>query len=173
MTTGTTLSSYISSEQLGLGSHPTWLYSALLMAVIVGGMRTTRRGMLQLLQVCAGELWGKMCVLSPYLLLAALRKWPLPAWARRQLKWFYRTALKMLLGRRAVQTNRRIGTKGKHSLKHGRKRLNSSVRTWYTGLKWTTPRVRLRPVSGGREGRRGGRERWGGGHDKSSTSTAR
>ena len=137
MTTGTTLSSYISSEQLGLGSHPTWLYSALLMAVIVGGMRTTRRGMLQLLQVCAGELWGKMCVLSPYPLLAALRKW-LPASARRQLKWLHRNALRMLLGRRALQANRRIGSKGKHSLKHGRKRLNSTVRRWSHRSKRTT-----------------------------------
>ena len=51
-TTTMTLGSWLTSEQLGVGSQPAWLYSALLVAVIAGGMRTTRRGMLALLAAC-------------------------------------------------------------------------------------------------------------------------
>ena len=128
---GVTLSSF-SVEQLGLGDHPAWLYSALLMAVIVGGMRTTRRGVLQLLQVCAGELWGKLCGLSPNSYLAALLGKPMFAQLRRRARAVHRYVLKLLLGRKkaAPSGGRRPSTRaGKHSLKHSKKHLNNTVST--------------------------------------------
>jgi hypothetical protein len=122
-----------SREQLGLGldGSPSWLYSALLMALVLGGMRTTRRQTLWLLHVLCGELWGwgKTCVLSPFPLYRAVRQ-RLPSSSRRQL----RNVLRMLLGRKAARhvlhdatTTSRLGIKGKHSLKHGKRRLNKTV----------------------------------------------
>ncbi|KAK7483374.1 hypothetical protein BaRGS_00025314 [Batillaria attramentaria] len=125
--TGSTLSSYINSDQLALGNDQTWLYSALLVAVIVGGMRTTRRGMLQLLQVCAGELWGKMLGLAPHHVLAATLNVKLPAGVRHQLRVIHRWCLRVLMGRKAYVVPRRTAPKTKHSLKHGKKRLNRTV----------------------------------------------
>ncbi|KAL8560799.1 hypothetical protein ACOMHN_061834 [Nucella lapillus] len=126
------LSSELSSElskawawgDVGGQLQPTWIYSALLVTVIIGGMRTTRGGVLQLLQVCAGEIWGKRWLLSPYHVLAALLKGRrIPAACRRHLRWHCRTALRMLLGRRAVSAVRCGGTRVKTSgVKHGSKR---------------------------------------------------
>lgn len=136
MTAGYLQFPFVGSGQLGLklDSSPTWLYSALLMAVIVGSMRTTRRGLLQVLQVCCGELWGwgKTCVKFPYPVYRALWK-RLPSTARRQLRWLQRHTLRMLLGRRAAYRSLaalRLACKGKHhGMKHAgvKKRFNKTV----------------------------------------------
>lgn len=91
------------------------LCSALLVAVIVGSMRTTRRVTLQLLSFSAGELWWKMWLYSPHRFVWSGVKKALPPGVSRKLRSAVRTTSKMVLGRSAWRRTVRY----KVSLKHG------------------------------------------------------
>ena len=96
-----TLSSF-AYESLDMNQKMLW--GALLVAVIVGSMRTTRRATLQLLSITAGELWWKMWTYSPHRYLAAAlrRALPLPPGVIRKVRAGIKSASRVMLGRYAL-----------------------------------------------------------------------
>ncbi|XP_035826908.1 uncharacterized protein LOC118478065 [Aplysia californica] len=129
-TTTTTLSAF-AYEDIQL--NQAMLFSVLMVAVIVGGMRTTRRATLQLLNFSAGDLWGKMWTYSPHRYLWAGVKKALPPAVRSRVRSAVKRCLRVVLGRSALK---KTTARHKHSLRHGHghshgersRRLNSTVR---------------------------------------------
>ena len=126
------------------GQCPTWLFSTLLVAVVLGGMQTTRHGLLQLTAVLFCGIWCKVCVLSPRPCAVALLRRAgrlMPRSARRLVRRSAVCGLTVLLGQRAAllvcggagvakRGNRAVLTvrsSQRHSLRHGRGRQLSNT----------------------------------------------
>uniref|UniRef100_A0A0B6ZFD2 Phosphatidylserine decarboxylase proenzyme, mitochondrial n=1 Tax=Arion vulgaris TaxID=1028688 RepID=A0A0B6ZFD2_9EUPU len=104
------------------------LYSSLLVAVILGSMRTTRRATLQLLSFSAGELWGKMWLYSPHRYIWATMRKALPPGVSRILRSTIKTTSKMVIGRSALRKTFGHKLVLKKSLRmHRGRRLNSTI----------------------------------------------
>ncbi|XP_067649742.1 phosphatidylserine decarboxylase proenzyme, mitochondrial-like isoform X2 [Haliotis asinina] len=104
--------------------NPTFIYSTILITVIVGGMRTTRRGLLQFLKIFLGDFWCQMRKLSPHLLLMYGINKSVPAGVqqlmRKKVQYVYKSLLKRL--KLWVKKN----PKAKHSL-HNQRKVNKTV----------------------------------------------
>ncbi|GFO09859.1 phosphatidylserine decarboxylase proenzyme, mitochondrial [Plakobranchus ocellatus] len=119
-------------ENLELNQKMLW--GALLVAVIVGSMRTTRHATLQLLRITAGELWGNMWTYSPHRYLAAAlhKALPLPPSVVRKVRAGIKSAGRVMLGRYTMAKSSSCSARKGSRQSHKQKAVGHSVHHYHS-----------------------------------------